>query len=191
MIIETIFSTVNPEGHPNFAPMGVIWGEAVMTVRPFTSTTTYHNLAATGVGVANVTDNVLAFVRSALFDAPLAHFPAQNVPGVALEDACCWFELRVARIENDASSRADVHCHVVGRGRQRDFVGFNRGKNAVIEATILATRLQLYTPAEIQSALSHYREIVAKTGGDEEREAMACLEHYVERWFLGSETSTC
>ncbi len=40
MIIETIFSTVNEIGQPNFAPMGIVWGEEELTVRPFRQTRT-------------------------------------------------------------------------------------------------------------------------------------------------------
>ena len=34
MIIETIFSTLDGAGRPNFAPMGVLWGEEEMTDNP-------------------------------------------------------------------------------------------------------------------------------------------------------------
>ena len=63
MIIETIFSTLDAEGYPHFAPMGLLWGEEYMTVRPYRDTQTCRNLMATGCGVANVTDNVLAAHR--------------------------------------------------------------------------------------------------------------------------------
>ena len=62
MIIETIFSTVDERGQPNFAPMGVVWGEEELAVRPFRQTQTCRNLLATGYGVVNLTDDVLAFV---------------------------------------------------------------------------------------------------------------------------------
>ncbi len=193
MIFETILSTVDATGTPNFAPMGVIWGEAMMTVRPFTSTTTYHNLVMTGVAVANVTDRVLDFVHTALSDVSPPHFPGRGVPAMVLRDACSWFELRVMRIEGgnggNPHERANVYCRIVGRGRQRDFVGFNRGQAAVIEAAILATRLHLYPWEEVRSALQRYRQIVAKTGGPEESEAMAYLENYVERWFLADKAA--
>ncbi len=196
MIFETILSTVDTSGTPNFAPMGVIWGEAVMTVRPFTNTTTYRNLAMTGVAVANVTDCVLDFVHSALSDVQLPHFPARKVPAMVLQNVCSWFELRVMRIEEENGEngenieRASVYCRVVERGRQRDFVGFNRGQAAVIEAAILATRLHLYNWEEVRSALQRYRQVVAKTGGTDESEAMTYLENYVKRWFFANQAAT-
>jgi len=204
MIVETIFSTLNADDVPNFAPMGVVWGEKEMIVRPFCDTTTYRNLIATRAGVANVTDNALAFAQSALSDVHLPHVAARRVRGVVLQDACFWCELEVIDVTVGAETnvhgrvglgardkekeRADVRCRVAGRGRQRDFLGFNRGKNAVIEAAILATRLHLYRRSDIQSALQRYREIVRKTGGEQEREAMEYIQTYVTRQLLADKS---
>src|SRR5512139_1645660 len=98
MIIETIFSTVNESGQPNFAPMGVVWGEEELTVRPFRQSRTCHNLVTTGYGVASLTDDVLAFVQSGLYNAVLPHFPASSVPGVVFQEACSWRELAVIAV---------------------------------------------------------------------------------------------
>jgi hypothetical protein len=184
MIIETLFSTLDEANRPNFAPMGVLWGEEHMIVRPYRHTTTYRNLVATRYGVANVTDDVLAFVRSALADVVLPHFPASNVPGVVFEDACFWRELAVIEVGGE-EERAEVRCQVVGRGWQRDFLGFNRGKNAVIEATILATRLHLHPLPEVLAEMARYEEIVGKTGNEAEKTAMGYLIEYVRRWGHG------
>ncbi len=193
MIVEVIFSTLDGEGRPNFAPMGVVWGESEMTVRPFRNTTTYRNLVSTGCGVANATDDVLLFVRTALSTASAVddvlppHFPARHVRGVVLEEACFWRELEVAAVGGDGE-RAEVRCRVVGGGRRRDFLGFNRGRNAIIEAAIIATRLHLHSLAEVHSALRRYDEIVRKTGGEREREAMQYVQEYVTRWFRARES---
>lgn len=186
MIIETIFSTVNASGRPNFAPMGVGWGEKTMMVRPFRDTATYHNLLETNCGVANVTDNALSFVRTALSDAQLPHFPADHVRGVVLNEVCIWRELEVLSVGGEME-RADVRCRVVGQGRLRDFLGFNRARNALIEAAILATRLHLHSAADVRSALRRYDEIVCKTGDEQEHEAMQYVQNYIARWFSARE----
>ena len=182
MIIETIFSTLDATEHPNFAPMGVVWGEETMTARPFRDTTTYRNLIEMGCGVANVTDNVLSFARTALANGQLPSFPARHIRGVVLEEACTWHELEVVDVGGD-ERRARIHCRVVGEGRLRDFLGFNRGKNAVIEAAILATRLHLHRETDVRSALRRYDDLVRRTGGKQEREAMQYIQDYIARWF--------
>lgn len=182
MIIETVFSTLDGAGLPNFAPMGLLWGEEEVVVRPFRDTDTFRNLKATGCGVANVTDNVLIFVRSALEDARFPHFPAGKVRGVVLEDVCYWRELEVISIAGSVE-RAEVTCRVVGLGERRPFLGFNRGKNSVIEAAVMATRLSLFDREEVLAAFHDYEQIVTRTGGEQEVEAMRYLHGYVERWF--------
>ncbi len=181
MIVETILSTLDPKGNPHFAPMGVEWGEAEMLVRPFRNTHTYRYLVDTGHGVVNVTDDVLLFVQSALDDPDLPCFPARHVPGVVLRAACYWRELTVVNVAGQDKARAEVRCRVVGKGWQRDFLGFNRGRSAIIEATIVATRLHLYSPQQVWAELERNREIVQRTGGAREREAMEYLLDWVRR----------
>jgi len=162
--------------------MGVVWGEEEITVRPFRGTRTCRNLLATGYGVVNVTDDVLAFVESALYEAVLPHFPAAAVPGVVFRGACYWRELAVVAADGD-DVRAEVCCRVVGRGWQRDFLGFNRAAVAVLEATILATRLHLCAAEAAWAELRRYEEIVRKTGGEAERAAFERVCDFVRRWF--------
>ncbi len=181
MIIEVLLSTLDEAGRPNFAPMGVVWGEDELVVRPFRDSHTCRNLLATGCAVASVTDDVLAFVESALGDPTLPHFPARVVPGVVYSDACYWRELRVVSAAG-SRQRADVRCQVVQRGWQRDFLGFNRARAAIIEAAILATRLKMLDPAGVQAALDQYETIVIKTGDRRERDALDRVRDYTRKW---------
>lgn len=181
MIIEAIFSTLDPEGKPNFAPMGVEWGDEEMVVSPFRTTHTYRYLTSTGYGVANVTDDVLLFVQSALGDVDLPCFPARNIPGVVLCAACFWRELAVIEEMDRAGNRAEIHCRVVGQGWQRDFLGFNRARNAILEATIMTTRLPMVPAQHLWTELEHIQEIVQKTGGAREQQAMQYLCNWVKR----------
>jgi hypothetical protein len=61
----------------------------------------------------------------------------------------------------------------------REFIGFNRARNAVLEAAIHVTRLHLLPKAFIESELARLKVIVDKTAGPEELEAMAFLVDYV------------
>jgi uncharacterized protein len=180
MIIETIFSTIDETGKPNFAPMGLVWGEEIITVRPFRTSQTYRNLLSGGYGVANVTDDVLAYVQCGLYDAALPHFPSKVAPGIVFQGACSWKELSV--ISNEGSEeRAEMRCRVVHEGRQRDFLGFCRAGNAVLEAIILATRVRLLDPATVAERLAQYKEIVEKTGDENERHAFQLVHDYVRQ----------
>ena len=108
--------------------------------------------------------------------------PAQSataVRGVVLDAACSWRELRV-REAHVAEPRARFVCDVVHRGVRREFLGYNRARNAVIEATILATRTRILPIDEILADYRRLQLIVDKTAGPVEREAMARLTAFVD-----------
>ncbi len=178
MIVETIFSTLDTAGRPNFAPMGIIWGGEFLTIRPYRGTHTYQNLLASGYGVANLTDNVLAYVRSGLYGEMLLNFPAKVVPGVVFQETCSWREVEVIA-HGGSEERAELRCRVRYAGWQRDFLGFCRAAGAVIEAAILATRSTHYDPKIISERMGHYAEIVRKTGDETEKRALELVRKYI------------
>jgi hypothetical protein len=186
VIIETIVTTLDPGGQPHFAAMGVVWDEATVTIRPYLATRTYRHLAASREAVVNVTDDVLLFARSALTHDPLPCGPARHVRGVVLRGACHWREvaveeIRVPEAAGPGARRADVLTRVVGRGEIRPFAGLCRAKHAVVEASILASRARLLPPGEVRDELDRLDVLVDKTGGHQEREAMAFIRGYLAR----------
>ncbi|HKQ97024.1 MAG TPA: DUF447 domain-containing protein, partial [Candidatus Polarisedimenticolia bacterium] len=125
MIYETLVTTLDPDGRPHAAPMGIgLEGDRVL-LRPFRSSSTCRNLEATGAGVVHFTDNVLLFARTALGDEMPPHRPAGTVPGVVLDDAGHWREFVVEERDLTAE-RARFTGRVVAAGRRRDLLVFNR-----------------------------------------------------------------
>jgi hypothetical protein len=182
VIVETIVTTVGPAGAPHFAAMGVLWGEERITIRPYLTTRTYRNLTASREAVVNVTDDVLLFVKSALTHEPLPSAPARRVSVPVLRDACHWREVAVEDVVvPQAAERAEVVTRVVERGERRPFVGLCRAKHAVVEASILASRRRLLSLEAILGELGRLDELVEKTGGPREREAMALIRTYLGR----------
>jgi hypothetical protein len=180
VIIETIITTVDGGGRVNVAPMGVEWGEETIVVKPFLETTTFRNLTSVGEAVINLTDDALLFARAAIGNPEAAAVPAAVVRGVVLDVACSWRELRVRSVD-DTPPRSRIVTDVVHRGLRREFLGFNRARHAVLEAAILATRVHLIPPAQIDEELARLQVIVDKTAGPREQEAMALLTDYVHR----------
>lgn len=181
MIYETLVTTLDPSGRPHVAPMGIgLEGEGVV-LRPFRTAATCRNLEATGAGVVHFTDNVLLFARSALGTDMPSHRPAAAVPGVVLDDAGHWREFRIESSDLTAE-RALFHGRVVATGRQRDLLIFNRAQHAVIEATILATRLHLTGREPVLAAIDRLQPLVDKTAGPVERAAFAYVLAQVTAW---------
>lgn len=174
MIIETVTTTINPDGTVNCAAMGVEWGEDAIVIKPYRSTRTLRNLQARGAAVVNLTDDILLFTRAALEDPHPPTRPAAVVDGAVLADACSWREVRVDEIDA-TGPRAHVTTRVVGRGTGREFIGFSRACHAVLEASILASRARRLPADEIRAELARLTVVVDKTAGPRERAAMDCV----------------
>lgn len=178
MIIETIVTSSDADGNVNFAPMGVEWGEELIVIKPFLETTTFRNLRETGVAVVNITDDVRIFARAALSAPTFPAHSADRVKGVVLDAACSWREVEVVSVD-DTPPRSRIETRVVHHGTQRDFIGFNRARSAVLEATILATRTHMLPAEQIRADLERLQVIVNKTAGEREHEAMNFVTGYV------------
>jgi hypothetical protein len=101
------------------------------------------------------------------------------VRGVVLEAACSWRELEVRHIDA-TPPRSRIDTAVVHHGAIREFIGFNRARNAVLETAIVATRTHLISAAEIRADVARLQVIVDKTAGPRELEAMALLVDHIE-----------
>lgn len=178
MILETLVTTVDASGQAHCAPMGIVPEGEAFLLKPFRTAATCRNLEATGEGVVNFTDDALLFARSALGPFVPEGGPAEKVRAPILSAACSWREFRVVT-RDLGPERALFRAEVVASGRRRDFLGYNRAQHAVIEATILATRLHLLDHGFIRSELDRLRPIVDKTGGANEKEAFEFVRAFV------------
>jgi len=174
MIVETVTTTINPDGTVNCAAMGVEWGDEAIVIKPYRATRTLRNLERTGAAVVHLTDDILLFTRAALDDPHPPTRPAAVVDGAVLADACSWREVAVEAIDA-TGPRARVTACVVGRGSGREFVGFNRACHAVLEGSILASRARRLPADEIRAELERLAVLVEKTAGPREREAWDCV----------------
>ena len=177
-IIETVTTTINPDGTVNCAAMGVEWGDDVIVIKPFPSTRTLGNLRATGAAVVNLTDDILLFTQAALGDPHPPTRPAATIEGAVLSDACSWREVTVEAID-ESGPRARVATQVRDRGTGREFLGFNRASHAVLEASIIASRARLLPSADIGAEFERLQVLVDKTAGPREREAMELVRRHV------------
>lgn len=182
MILEGIVTTLDADGAVNISPMGPEVDDAMtrLVLKPYQSSTTYRNLKRTGQGVFHVTDDVELIAQAAVGvpDPPPELLPARSVEGRILSGACRWYTLRVASLD-DCQERTRIECDVVEGGHLRDFFGFNRGKHAVLEAAILATRIAFLPIEEILSQFERLAVLVEKTGGPAEQRAFEFLDNYV------------
>ena len=186
MLLEGLVTSRGSSGEWNLAPMGPIveGGFERLVLRPFQTSTTYRNLKQRPCGVFHITDDVLLIAQAALDRLPAIPetFPAQCIDGRVLADCCRRYEFEVVSCD-DSSERIRLEARVVHAGHVRDFIGFHRARHAVLEATILATRLHLIPEADIRSQLKALASPVDKTAGPREREAYQLVCDYVDEWY--------
>jgi uncharacterized protein len=185
VILEGIVTTVSLDGALNIAPMGPRIDPGLtmarFELRPFRTSTTYHNLKARGEGVFHVTDDVLLLAQTAIGAAPFpppATRSAEVVAGQILLDACRYYEFQVVELD-DREERTAIVVETIAQGRHREFFGFNRAKHAVVEAAILATRTAWLPLDEMLVEFRKFEVLVDKTGGPRERAAFTLLHRHV------------
>ena len=67
----------------------------------------------------------------------------------------------------------------MGRDAGREFLGFNRARHAVLEASIIASRARRLPADDIDAELARLQVLVDKTAGPREREAMELVRAHV------------
>jgi hypothetical protein len=180
LIVESIVTTLATDGTVNVAPMGVVWGDETIVLKPFLETATYRNVMTNPAAVVNLIDDVRVFARAAISNPTYATVPAAVVHGAVLADCCSWRELAVREMDR-TPPRSSITMTVVHSGVRREFIGFNRARHAVLEAAIYATRLHLLPRDVIVREMERLQVIVDKTAGADEIEAMTLLADYVAR----------
>jgi beta-RFAP synthase len=189
VIFEGLVTTLDQDGGvhvaamgPEFSPCAKGNSSAELIIKPYQTSRTFANLHRTGQCVFHLTDDVELIAAAAIgqvVETP-RHRPAPQIAGAILLDACRWYALQVES-EDLQAARAVFKCRVVAEGTQRDFLGFNRARHAVIEAAILATRVAFLDPATIDEDLARWRPLVEKTGGDVEQRAFEMLCAFIRR----------
>lgn len=187
-IVEAVVATRRPNGRWNLAALGLIGGEPV-TARTWGRTRTRRNFEREGEAVVQFTRDPVDFVDAALAIVERAE------PVMPSADA--WARVRVesrspgtspssppARSSppSDAERSVDVATWalepVEGRIVRRSVPTINRGFNAVIEASVAASRLDVgaYDEAALLGRLERLVSIVERCGGARDLEAMERIE---------------
>ena len=180
MILEGLLSIRTEDGSVHTAAMGPEVPDSrsinQLILKPFQSSRTSDILSALPEGVFHLTDNVLLFAQAVTgtLSQDLRIRPAATVSGWILEDTCEAFEFRIKKSDRSHDS-SKLYATIQKTHFIRPFRGFNRASHAVIEAAILFSRIQLLGGEHIQQQLELLRPLVAKTAGEQERNAFELI----------------
>ncbi len=175
-LTESVVTTPDPDGGWSLAALGLQPGDPV-TARTWGRTRTRRNFERAGRGVVQFTRDPVVFVEAALAVKTLDH--------PDLDDADARVEVAVER----AAAGQDGGTEWVDWRLQPESVSvrseavptIERGFNAVVEATVAASRLDVpgYDEAALRDRLARYRAIVDRCGSPRDRAAMARLDELI------------
>ncbi len=174
MIFEGVITTVNADGSAHVTPMGFVRDAGSVIVKPFVPSTTLENLKRNGNAVMNLTDDVsvIAGCLTGRREWPVVRTPAFD--GWRLSVCLTHLELQVT-VHRDDPERPSFHCEVTNEESHEAFSGFNRAQAAVVEASILISRLDWLPPEKVTAEMAYLNIAVEKTAGERERTAWQWL----------------
>lgn len=192
-VTESIVATRGPNDRWNYAALGLFAPDRTpgsdaaasvdaVTARTWGRTRTRRNFDRTGGGVVQFTTDPVEFVDAAL---TVYEGKDQTVPGAA-----AWARIDATELatgEEGETVWTDWRLDPVESTVEREIVPtINRGFNAVIEATVAASRLNVpdYDVAELEERLEYFAGVVETAGRDVDREALARIETITE-WNRG------
>lgn len=170
LIHECVVTTVSPDGRPHIAPLGLIEDGPHWIIAPFRPSTTLFNLLKTPKATASFTDDARIFAGLVTGARSFPLTDIEGWPASRLSCALAHAELEVVRIEDDPV-RPRFFCRVRHTESHRPFLGMNRARAAVLEAAILATRLDRLPREKIEAEVAYLEIAIDKTAGAAEREA--------------------
>lgn len=176
-LTESVVTTRGPDGRWNVAALGLEPGEPV-TARTWGRTRTRRNFEREGGGVVQFIHDPMTFVEAAL--------AISETDTPVLDTAAAWVEVDVERLGDGTESGTgwvDWALHPVDAAVEREAVPtIERGFNAVVEATVDASRLGVagYDETALRDRLARHRAVVERCGSDRDRAAMDRLDELVE-----------
>ena len=165
--------------------MGVhLLDEERWLIMPFHPSRTLENLIHTGVAVMNVCEDVRIFAGCLTGRRSWPTVPAAKVQGHRLVDALTHVELSLENFDEDPV-RPRCVTRTVHMEQHAPFLGFNRAQSAVLEAAILASRLDRLSAEKIRTEMAIHEIALEKTGGLREREAWDWVSDKIRAYLEG------
>jgi len=175
-VTETLVTTLGPNDRWNVAALGVhapSSSDDAATATTWGNTRTRRNFEARGGGVVQFCRDPELFVRGAL--------EVYEVDDPVLPAAAAWVEVRADRTDTgEESGTRREEWRLLPEEvtvRERVVPTLDRGVNAVVEATVAASRLDVpaYDTDELLDRLAYLESVVESAGGPADRRAFERL----------------
>tara|TARA_Y100001954_G_scaffold237941_1_gene303480 strand:- start:1740 stop:2291 length:552 start_codon:yes stop_codon:yes gene_type:complete len=178
MIFETIICTTNNKGSVNFAPFGIKKNKKHIFISPYIPSTTLNNLEETGNASINYIDDAAFFVNCIIGKKNFKKKMCSKINCFFLKDALAHDEVVVESIKAN-KVRPIFKCKIINKEEHKRFEGFNRARNSLIEACILASRVKILKKKQILKELEGLENSVEKTAGIKERKSWNLISKFI------------
>jgi uncharacterized protein len=178
LILETIVTTVSPNGDLHLVPFGLIGEAEGYVLAPFRPSPTIANLEANPHFAASSPRDIRVIAGAVTGRREWPTEPCTAIRGRRLADSFGHAEFAVARVE-EHEMRPRFHGRMVHSAAHAPFIGYNRAQAAVLEAAILSTRLHMLEPDKVLTEMAYLAIAITKTAGPREREAWGWIEDKV------------
>jgi uncharacterized protein len=182
MIFETIIITVDVNKKPHVTPFGVRFEGENVVIAPYKPSTTLNNILATQFAVMNMTDDVRVFAGALTGSAEWSLLPTNNHAGYRLADCLAHTVLQLIEV-HDNETRPQLVMQAVSSENYQSFQGFNRAQAAVVELSILVSRLQMLPKEKVLAERAYLQIAIDKTAGEREIEAWRWLVEKIDNFY--------
>jgi uncharacterized protein len=187
MIFETIITTVNVAHKPHITPFGVRF-EGVkenkrVILSPYKPSTTLDNILATKTAIMNITDDVRVFAGALTGRCDWPLLPVNNNKGFRLADCMAHTVLELVEVRDD-EIRPQLVLQAIYSENHQSFQGFNRAQAAVVELSILASRLHMLPKEKVMTEMAYLQIAIDKTAGARELEAWGWLSEKLNDFYV-------
>lgn len=191
MIFETIITSVDLAGNPHVAPFGVKYegkgDDMHIVISPYKPSTTLDNILATKSAAMNLSDDVRMFAgavcKNDYSPALIQTNGKVNIhEAPRLAECLAHVELELVDVRDDAQ-RPQLVMKKVAEYNHKPFAGFNRAQAAVIELSVLVSRLHLLPKEKILAERAYLQIAIDKTAGARETEAWRWLTEKIDCFY--------
>lgn len=180
-VTESVVSTLGPNERWNVAALGIHAPESAddpPTARTWGRTRTWRNFEEHGEGYVQFVQDPVLYVDAAL--------SIHEVDDPVLDQAYAWVCVSTSAVNRGQSGETefvDWELTVEESGVEcRTVPAFKRGRAAVIEATVAASRLDVeaYDSDELWDRICYFEDVADRCGGPQERQAFKRLLELIE-----------
>ena len=188
MISETIIISQDAIGAVHVSPFGIKHEGDFVVISPYKPSTTLDNILATKHAVMNLTDDVRVFAGALIKHKAWNLLQANKIEGFRLADCLAHVELRLVEVRENAT-RPQLVMQKVFEQNHRPFKGFNRAQAAVVELSILVSRLDMLSKEKVMTESAYLQIAIDKTAGERELEAWSWLLEKMHTFYASQHTA--